>query len=118
MGDKLVIIVADAETCESLFTRIPPRPPLRLKEGWDEPTETGDDTGRTGDPDDADAPAAKGGKKKKKKDPNAPKRPTNAHILVNLTTSSRSNNDERQTHTTLFHPLPPHAPARTSRRRT
>ena len=50
-------VVADAETCESLFTRIPPRPPLRLKEGWDEPTETGDDTGRTGDPDDADAPA-------------------------------------------------------------
>jgi nucleoside-diphosphate-sugar epimerase len=50
---------ADPETCAALFTRVPPRPPLRLKEGWDKP----DESGEAGQPDastgaDADAEPA------------------------------------------------------------
>ena len=33
---------ADPETCAALFTRVPPRPPLRLKEGWDKPAQSGE----------------------------------------------------------------------------
>jgi len=41
-------VPADPETCASLFTWIPPRPPLRLKEGWDAPR-TPEVTGEGGD---------------------------------------------------------------------
>ena len=34
-------------TCAALFTRVPPRPPLRLKEGWDKPAQSGGPVNRT-----------------------------------------------------------------------
>jgi hypothetical protein len=45
-------VPADPETCASLFTWIPPRPPLRLKEGWDAPR-TPEGAGEGGDAENA-----------------------------------------------------------------
>ena len=45
-------VPADPETCASLFTWIPPRPPLRLKEGWDAPRHP-EVTGEGGDAENA-----------------------------------------------------------------
>ena len=48
-------VPADPETCASLFTWIPPRPPLRLKEGWDAPRVLEEKTGEEGDAEKTDA---------------------------------------------------------------